>query len=330
MNLEIYGTLGPSCSKRTIIEQMIQKGMTGIRLNLSHCNLDERKKWIDAFHDACKAQNQHLDLLIDMRGPELRILESACPIECMQDDEIILDQKILPDLILQHAEIDDILLIDDGKIQCKILKNSQLTLHCQVLCPGTLKPRKNIAIKEKSLLGPVMTESDLMNLRFAKEYGVTSIMQPFVTCGQDLLSVRSTLKKMHLEDLRIYAKIENMEGVHHLQDILPHCDVIVIARGDLANACTLEKLPCTQKDIEAHCHLANKPYMVVTEMLHSMINHPVATRAEVSDIFHAVYHGASAIMLTAETASGAYPIEAMHTFTQVAKHALAYKKENKK
>ena len=326
MNTEIYGTLGPSCCTQEIIEKLIQEGMTGMRLNLSHCNLTERKDWIDAFHKACHKMNQTIDLMIDMRGPELRLKEFDA-FELFSQNELVLDDAILPRQIIDHADINDLLLIDDGKIQLQVIQKNNSSLLGKVLCPGVLKPRKSIALNGKSISGPVLTESDLLNLSCAKEYGVTSIMQPFVKSKEDLIQLKQKLNERKLEDLKIYAKIENMQGVEHLEDLLPYCDVIVIARGDLANACTLEKLPCIQKEIETICRKHKKPYMVVTEMLHSMIHHPVATRAEVSDIFHAVYHGASAIMLTAETASGKYPVQAMHTFKQTAEYAFEYRKE---
>ncbi len=328
MNTEIYGTLGPSCCRQEIIEKLIQEGMTGMRLNLSHCTLTERKDWIDAFHNACQAQNQTLDLIIDMQGPELR-LKDFDAFELISQSEVILDESVLPAQIIHHAEIHDLILIDDGQIQLQVIQNCDSALELKTICPGIVKPRKNAAIKGKTLSGPVFTESDLMNLAQAKKHGVTAIMQPFVKGKEDLIELKQKLVELDLAELKIYAKIENMQGVEHLEDLFPHCDVIVIARGDLANACTLEELPCIQKDIEKACRKHGKPYMVVTEMLHTMIEQPVATRAEVSDIFHAVYHGASGIMLTAETAGGKYPVQAMHTFIQTAEYAFKYReKEN--
>ncbi len=329
MSLEFYGTLGPSCCSKEVLIQLIEEGMTGIRLNLSHGSIQECKQWIEAFHEACRIKNQNLDFMIDMHGPELRLQNFQNPLVLSDSEIIILDHKILPDTVITHAVTNDLLLMDDGKIQLCVLEKKCHALVCKVMLAGTLKPRKSVAIQGKTILGPVLTKSDLNNLKSAKAYGVSSIMQPFVTSKEDLIKIKETLQKLNLGHLKIYAKIENMLGVEHLEEIAEECDVIVIARGDLANACTLEKLPCNQKKIEKICKAHHKPYMVVTEMLHSMISHPTATRAEVSDIFHAVYHGASYIMLTSETASGKYPVEAMRTFVKTARYAEEYMKEEK-
>ena len=152
-------------------------------------------------------------------------------------------------------------------------------------------------------------------------------MQPFVRNAQDLITVRETLQSIGNPDLQVYAKIENMEGVARLEELFPYCDQIVIARGDLGNAMPLWELPAVQKRIQDICRAHSMPYMVVTQMLDSMMEHPVPTRAEVSDIFYAVYHGASSIMLTGETAAGRYPQEAMKYFSETAKSALVCREE---
>lgn len=322
-NLEIYGTLGPSCCKQETIEEMFKVGMTGMRLNLSHCNLNERKDWIAAFHTAKKNCGINAQLLIDMKGPELRI-GSILEQEISNDSIYSFNQKFLPNAIIEHIEINDILKIDDGKIECIVIENTN-DIVCKVLRGGILKPNKSIAIKNKTITGDVLTSSDVENLKQAKEYGVTGIMQPFVRNKEDLFKVSDILKQNDLSEIKIYAKIENMEGVNNLESIIPYCDHIVIARGDLGNATGLTHLPVIQKRIEKMCKEKNCPYMVVTEMLSSMIENEIPTRAEVSDIFHAVYHGASSVMLTNETAIGKHPIAAMRVLFEVAKEAKKIK-----
>ncbi len=321
MKLEIYGTLGPSCCTTEIIEDLLKSGMTGMRLNLSHCNMEDKKDWIQAFHQACDHLNIKADFMIDMRGPELRTLNTS-PISFEKDTVITFNTDVLPQPVFEHAEVNDILLMDDGKIQMQILEVSDYELRCAVQFGTELKTRKSVMIQGKQILGPLFTESDLQNLMNAKEYRVTSIMQPFVSSKEDLLKIKETLHSLDLDDLKLYAKIENMTGVEHVEEMMHQCDCLVIARGDLGNACGLIQLPHIQKQIEKLCHQHHQKYMVVTEMLNSMIHQPVPTRAEVSDIYHAVYHGAGAIMLTGETANGKYPKEAMHIFTKVAETAL--------
>lgn len=320
--LEIFGTLGPSCCTKDTLMQMLKSGMNGIRLNLSHCNLWDKQEWIQEFHEACRETGIQAELMIDMRGPELRIHDIIQPINLIEGTDITLSTQVLPSQIINHSQINDILLMDDGRLSVQVIKKSEHELLCHVIHGGHLHARKSVMIQGKMISGPALTESDLKNMKAAKSFGVTAIMQPFVSSKDDLIQVKRTLKEYNADDLKIYAKIENTVGLAHLEELMPYCDVVVIARGDLGNACSLIELPRVQKQIEQLCHQYRKPYMVVTEMLNSMMEHPTPTRAEVSDVYHAVYHGASSIMLTGETASGKYPAEAMHIFKQVALRAL--------
>ena len=172
---------------------------------------------------------------------------------------------------------------------------------------------------------PVLTQHDIANIRLAKEYGVTALMQPFVFSGEDVRQVKEILKEEQVENIQIFAKIENRVGVAGLEDILSEADMLVIARGDLGNDMPLWELPMIQKQIEKTCKKHKKPYMVVTQMLTSMEQNPVPTRAEVSDIFHAVYHGAGAVMVTGETAVGNHPVEVIRYLANTAKEAEMYK-----
>jgi len=170
----------------------------------------------------------------------------------------------------------------------------------------------------------VLTEHDLNNVRRAKEYGVTGLMQPFVRSGAELRKVRQALRANGADHVKIFAKIENMQGVDNLDDILPEADVVIIARGDLGNDMELWQLPAVQKKIAAACVRAGKPFIVVTQMLASMEHSPVPTRAEVSDIFNAVLDGCTGVMVTGETAVGAYPVEAVRYLTNTAMEAEKY------
>ena len=171
-----------------------------------------------------------------------------------------------------------------------------------------------------------MTERDIDQIKKAGEYGVTAVMQPFVRGKEDLIEVRSAINRYANKDIRLFAKIENMIGVEQVEELLPFCDEIIIARGDLGNDMPLWELPVIQKKIENSCKEYGKPYMVVTQMLASMEQNPIPTRAEVSDIFHAVYHGAEAVMVTGETAVGKYPVEVIRYLSSTAKEAAGYRK----
>ena len=171
---------------------------------------------------------------------------------------------------------------------------------------------------------PVLTEHDLNNVRCAAEYGVTGLMQPFVHSGEELRKVRKALQENGADHVKIFAKIENMQGVDNLEDILPEADWVIIARGDLGNDMDLWQLPAVQKKIAAACVKAGKPFVVVTQMLASMEHSPVPTRAEVSDIFNAVLDGCAGVMVTGETAVGDYPTEVIRYLTNTVKSAEDY------
>lgn len=328
-DLEIYGTLGPSCCDVETISAMFRLGMNGMRLNLSHVDLDECEEWLDAFHKAEKIAGIHAMLLIDMKGPELRIGKLKDPVELISGKQVVLGAEIpIPAILLSHVKKGQEILLDDGAFLLQVDRVENDTLVCDVIRGGTLKSSKSIAVPHQNIMPPTLTESDIKNLKLAKKYGVYGIMQPFVRNAQDLITVKETLKEVGAEDLKVYAKIENLSGVENLNTLLPYCDHIIIARGDLGNAMPLYELPAVQKKIERICKVNNMPYMVVTQMLHSMHFQAVPTRAEVSDVFHAVYHGASSIMLTGETAVGKYPKEAMEYFVKTAMSALEERKKH--
>ena len=216
-------------------------------------------------------------------------------------------------------------LLDDGKIRVQIEAVINEKVTAKVLVGGILKPHKSIKIVDVNVEMPVLTEHDISNLRKAKEYGVTALMQPFVFSGEDLKKLKDVLEREKIEDIQIFAKIENKIGVENLENILPEADLIVIARGDLGNDMPLWELPAVQKKIESICKKYRKPYMVVTQMLSSMEQNIVPTRAELSDIFHAVFHGAEAVMVTGETAVGKYPVEVIKYLANTAQEANVYK-----
>jgi pyruvate kinase len=170
-----------------------------------------------------------------------------------------------------------------------------------------------------------MTDNDRDQIRRAKEYGVTAVMQPFVRSKDDLIEVRKALDEAGCGDIRLLAKIENNDGINKLEELIPHCDEIVIARGDLGNAMDLWELPAAQKHISAACREAGRDFMVVTQMLDSMMHRQVPTRAEVSDIFNAVADGASSVMVTGETAAGDYPVLAIRYLYRTVREAEKYR-----
>lgn len=322
--MEYYGTLGPTCCEPTILKKMFDAGMTGIRLNLSHSSLEASQSWIHYYFDAARQTGTPKKLMIDLIGPELRIGDLEGSMGLSGGAHVILGYAGIPapKEIFPYIKKNQEILLDDGKI--KLIaeqKISEFSWRCRIICGGVLTAHKSIALPGCSINNPTLTEADLKNLAVAKQYKVTDVMLPFVRNKADLIILREALKENNCEDIRIFAKIENMTGVEHLEELIPYCDYIVIARGDLGNAMPLSKLPRVQAHIAQVCREHKKDFMVVTQMLDSMIRNPYPTRAEVNDIYHAVTQGAKALMLTGETAHGKYPVEAMKMLVDTAKES---------
>ena len=303
---------------------MFDAGMTGIRLNLSHSSLEASQSWIHYYFDAARQTGTPKKLMIDLIGPELRIGDLEGSMGLSGGPHVILGYAGIPapKEIFPYIKKNQEILLDDGKI--KLIaeqKISEFSWRCRIICGGVLTAHKSIALPGCSINNPTLTEADLKNLAVAKQYKVTDVMLPFVRNKADLIILREALKENNCEDIRIFAKIENMTGVEHLEELIPYCDYIVIARGDLGNAMPLSKLPRVQAHIAQVCREHKKDFMVVTQMLDSMIRNPYPTRAEVNDIYHAVTQGAKALMLTGETAHGKYPVEAMKMLVDTAKES---------
>ena len=320
----IYGTLGPACADRETLREMFRAGMDGVRLNLSHTTLDEAAALIGAFRGAAADCGVKPELLIDMQGPELRVGALETPLPLNTGERIDAGTIPFPEELrraLAAAAPGQELLLDDGKLLLATEAPEGGKLWLRVLRGGLLESRKSVALPGCELRTPALTEGDRAQLRRAREYGVTAVMQPFVRGAEDLLELRRALLEAGCPELRIFAKIENRAGIEKLAELIPCCDEIVIARGDLGNAMELWELPAAQKRIAAACRAAGRDFMVVTQMLDSMTHRPVPTRAEVSDVFNAVLDGAASVMVTGETAAGDYPAQTIRYLANTAREA---------
>lgn len=342
MAVKIYGTIGPACADTQMLVRLFEKGMTGIRVNLSHTNLENAAEWMENIHAAWQSVHGSgqagVEILMDLRGPELRIGKLRAERMLSEGDMLTLTAEgennlfdptelPIPAQVMEYLQPGQEILLDDGKIRLRTEERNVNAVECQVVRGGVLKSGKSIALPGQKIEMPTLTESDLANLAVAKEYGITGVMLPFVRGREDLQNLKDALERADAGDIQIFAKIENMEGVERLPELLPYCDEIVIARGDLGNAMPLWKLPVVQAQIGEVCKMADKPFMVVTQMLASMEQAAVPTRAEVSDIFRAVAEGAASVMLTGETAAGSYPVEAMEYMVNTVQEAERYKNE---
>ena len=320
--VQIYGTLGPACDHEETLARLFEAGMTGVRLNLSHIGLPGAAEQIELLHAAARRLGVTPQLLIDMQGPELRVGALPSPLELADGALVRLGADVpLPPAVLPHLLPGQEVLLDDGKLLLRVAEALPSGALARVERGGVLQSRKSAALPGVDVHLPAMTDSDRENLRLARDYGVTGVMQPFVRGREDLEAVRRALDEAGAQDIRLFAKIENLDGVEKLEELIPAADEIVIARGDLGNAGPLWKLPALQKRIAAACRAAGQPFMVVTQMLASMEQSPVPTRAEVSDIFNAVLDGAASVMVTGETAVGRHPVEAMRYLVRTVREA---------
>lgn len=317
--LDIYGTLGPKCADAETLAKMIENGMTGIRLNLSHMTLREAEPLIGTLREAERRCGRAVKLLIDMQGPELRIGKLSAPLSLTAGETVRLigGDIPFPETVYPFLTAGQEILLDDGKLLLRAAGENT----AKVIRGGTLTGRKSVALPGADISLPAMTRDDAENIREAPSFGVTGVMQPFVRSADDLKTVRTALDENGGENIRLFAKIENLDGAENLDELIPACDEIVIARGDLGNAVPLWELPGLQKRIAASCRAAGRPFMVVTQMLASMEHSPVPTRAEVSDIYNAVLDGASSVMVTGETAVGDYPAEVIRYLANTAREA---------
>ena len=321
--MQYYGTLGPSCGSVDTLTRMFEAGMTGARLNLSHGNLDENGHWLEMLFEAAQGTAEKPHVLIDLQGPELRLGKLKKEISLNEGDQAVFGAEGLPvpKMLLAYAVIGDHLLVDDGKLEFAVESVTPESISTRTVRCGYIKSGKGLAIVGKELPMPTLTENDRNNISLAVQYGVTGVMLPFVRGKEDLLTLRQALEDACAGHIEIFAKIENMQGVRALEELLPYCDHVVIARGDLGNAMPLWKLPGVQKELAFKCREAGKPFMVVTQMLDSMHERAVPTRAEVLDIYNAVLDGASSLMLTGETAAGRFPVEAMNYLVKTGQEA---------
>ena len=322
--LDIFGTLGPACEDERVLGDMLRLGMTGVRLNLSHGTLLSAAPRLQHLRNAERQTGISAKLLVDLQGPELRIGDLPSPVMLEEGSTVQVPADIsMPQIVVKALKNGQEILLDDGKLLLIAIGEDRAI----VKRGGMLYSRKSIALPGVELNTPALTNEDLENISHFSEFGVTGVMQPFVRGGRDLQELREALQNAGCSSLRIYAKIENQCGMERLPDILPEADEIVIARGDLGNAMPLWELPAAQKKIASACRDVKKPFMVVTQMLASMEHSPVPTRAEVSDVFNAVFDGASSVMVTGETAVGEYPVEVIHYLSETVQSADHYRKE---
>lgn len=321
--MDFYATLGASCRDRATLAALFHEGMTAARLNLSHTTLSACAPLLDDFFAAAQEAGVTPRLVVDLQGPELRVGALPEPVQLPEGESVTLGATgvPVPQSVVDAAEAGDRISLDDSALLLEVVSHEGEALSCRVLRGGTLRSRKSLAVLGKDVDAAALTDADRANLRDAGRCGVTDVLQPFVRGADDVRMVRQALDWEGLGGVRVMAKIENRRGLDHLDAIIAAADEICIARGDLGNAMPLWELPHIQKEIAGRCRQADKPFCVATQLLWSMHERAVPTRAEVLDIYNCVLDGAAGLMLTGETAVGKYPVEAMRYLVRTAETA---------
>ena len=325
---KIVATISDKRCDVDFIRELYIEGMNVVRMNSAHLDREGFLKIIGNV----RAVSNHIGLLMDTKGPEVRTtIAENDKIEITAGD--IIKVKGDPDKLsvkgsifvnyphfTRDLHVGDDILIDDGEIDLKVESKSNGYLHCIALNDGELGSRKSVNVPGVRINLPSLTERDRTNILFAIEQKLDFIAHSFVRNRQDLIDIQQILDDQN-SPIKIISKIENQEGVDNIDEILEHTYGIMIARGDLGIEVAQEKIPGIQRRLIRKCVQARKPVIVATQMLHSMIKNPRPTRAEVTDIANAIYYRTDALMLSGETAYGKYPVEAVRTMATIAKEA---------
>lgn len=324
---KIVATISDRRCDQEFIRKLFFAGMNVVRMNTAHAPEEGMKEIIRNV----RAVSSHIALMIDTKGPEIRTTGVAEPIQYKSGDivkifgrpEMETTHDILnvsyPD-IANDVKVGDSILFDDGELDMRVLEVQGPMLVTQVQNDGKLGARKSVNVPGEHIDLPALTEKDRNNILFAIEQDIDFIAHSFVRSAEDVHAVQKILDE-HNSDIKIISKIENQEGIDNIDEIIDASYGIMIARGDLGIEVPLECIPGLQREIIHKCILKKKPVIVATQMLHTMINNPRPTRAEVTDIANAVYYRTDALMLSGETASGKYPVEAVKTMAAIAEQA---------
>lgn len=325
---KIVCTLGPSSNTPEIIEKMIKAGMNVARFNFSHGSHEEHKQRIDMVRAASQKLGIPVALLLDTKGPEIRlgkfkngsIMMEACKdftltARDIEGDETIasMNYKELP----QDVKAGDHILLSDGLVNLEVVSVDGEDIHTKILNSGKMSDRKRVAVPGIAINLPAVSETDAADIEFGCRMNMDWIAASFIQRGKDVLTIRKILEK-HDSHMKIISKIECQAAVNNIDDIIKMSDGIMVARGDLGVEVPAEEVPMLQKVLIHKCQAAGKPVITATQMLESMCNNPRPTRAETSDVANAILDGTDAIMLSGETAGGLYPVEAVETMARVA------------
>lgn len=324
---KIICTIGPSCDNLETLKQMIKNGMNVARLNFSHGTHEEHAGRVQLIRQAAEEVGAIVGIMLDTKGPEIRtgllekekiLLETGKNIILTTEDIKGNEERLS---ISYKGIIDDVksgtkLLLADGLIELEVISINGSEILCKIVNGGEIGSRKNVNLPGVVVNLPAVTEKDIADINFAVEHGFDFIAASFVRTSSDVLAIKKILEEND-SDIQIIAKIENHQGVDNIDEILKVADGIMVARGDMGVEVPAEEVPLIQKMIIQKCNRIGKPVITATQMLDSMINNPRPTRAETTDVANAIFDGTDAVMLSGETASGKFPLEAVTMMSKI-------------
>lgn len=331
----IVVTMGPAINSEAQLIKCYKQGVRILRFNFPHYNQESVKKELVTIRKVEKKLWVKFQLLLDTEWPQVRTWMLKTPIDYVMWEKFRIvskenkrgDRDLLCDypLLIKDAKIGTIIRIDSGLLDVKVIEKWSESLVVEALTTFTVGSRRHINTPGVHYKLPTLSKKDFEDVSFAIKNKFVYIAVSFTRSKKDIQELRNFLKKNTWNQIKIIAKIENQEGIDHLQDIIDVSDMIMIARGDLWAELPVETIPAHQMNIISSCKIKNTPVIVATQMLESMISNPVPTRAEVSDIFYAVREGADYVMLSWETAVGKYPLECINVMNKVITEAEKYR-----
>ncbi len=324
---KIVATIGPASASPEILRALVDAGVDAFRLNLSHGTHDDHSASAEKVRAVQEETAKPLALIADLQGPKLRIGDLPAPRVLVKDDEVLVvgeehasdgELPVAPAVIGEVLQPGHDVLIDDGLVRLAVQEVEQGRARCRVVVGGEVKSHKGVNLPGVPIPIPSLTRKDLEDLDFALRLGVDYVALSFVRAAADVRDLQAIIRQ-HGSPARVIAKIEKAEAVEALEEVLVEADAVMVARGDLGVEIGAATVPLLQKRIILRCLEVGKPVITATQMLESMIEHAEPTRAEASDVANAILDGTSAVMLSAETAMGVYPVEAVETMDRIAR-----------
>lgn len=321
---KVLATVGPASNSFERLLSLVQEGVDAFRLNFSHGEHEEHLEVIKHVREINRQFNTTVCLVQDLQGPKIRIGEvENGGVEIKQGQEVILrcDGSLSTadhlatnyTQLAKDVKVGDAILLDDGKLELKVTHTDhEVEVRCEVVYGGVVKPRKGINLPDTSVSAPSLTEKDLRDLHFGLDNDIEWVALSFVRTVKDIQEIKRIIQERG-KDTRVIAKIEKPEAIRNIDEIIEATDAIMVARGDLGVEVGMEQVPMIQKMVVEKSNRAAKPVIIATQMMESMIVNPRPTRAETNDIANAVIDGADCLMLSAETAVGAYPVETIRS-----------------